>query len=382
MEEVKRIPREICPVCGSRDRTHMEIGAGEIFLPILPICVDTKREDDILFPIKLEVCNGCGLLYLSEVVDPKSLYQIFHSEAIGAVWGEEFEKFSKIIKENLDGRKVLEVGAGTGKLITKILGNGLDISVIDPSYSGPTENVHVYKELFNEEFAKKHTQEFDAVISEHTIEHFLEFQDYFKSARDVLKKGGKLFTSVPNQEFSFLQGQTNQINLEHTALCTNLHWIYLHAKWGFKIEKILFHRGHSIQLVSKMVSEIPEITLNTKELSIEMSDRFSKLIKEKLEKVKRMATPDKENWIFGAANTTQWLFALGLDGNIIKGILDNSDLKRDKRLYGTNLFTKKPEEVVKRGRNNLRIFLNLGGYNKNVLKQIKNINSSVECVIL
>jgi SAM-dependent methyltransferase len=373
---------DTCPACGSLEKEDLQISDKEIKLPILPICVDTNKEKDILFPIKLSVCNNCGLLYLNEVANPKNLYDIFHSEAIGKVWDEEFDKFSEIIKSNLDTGKILEVGAGTGKLIKRLAGNKLEISAIDPSYSGPSEGIHIYRELFDEKFVVNHTKEFDAVISEHTIEHFLEFQKYFENTRKVLKDGGLLFTSVPNQEYSFSQGQTNQINLEHTSLCTNLHWIYLHLKHGFSVESISFHKGHSMQIVSKKLGELPPIKINTKEISISMFDNFKRLIKEKLDKVKIRVHSDRENWIFGAANSTQWLFALGLDESLFEGILDNSDTKKNKRLYGTTLITHKPEEIITENKNNLRIFINLGNYNQEVLEQIKQLNPSIECILL
>ena len=93
-------------------------------------------------------------------------------------------------------------------------------------------------------------------------------------------------------------------------------------------------------------------------------------------------TTDKENWIFGAANTTQWLFALGLDESLFRGLLDNSEIKKNKRLYGTNLFVKKPEEVISPYKENLRIFLNLAQYNKEIFSQVKNLNEKIECIFL
>jgi 2-polyprenyl-3-methyl-5-hydroxy-6-metoxy-1,4-benzoquinol methylase len=381
-EEVKKILRNKCPACGSESRKEFKIAGREINLPILPICVDTSREEDILFPIKLVICENCGLLYLSEVIDPEYLYNIFHSEAIGGVWEGEFDSFSEVIKNNLKAGKILEVGAGTGKLVKRLQSGNFEINVIDPSYAGPTENIKVHKKLFSEEFASEFPQAFDSIISEHTIEHFLEFQEYFKNAFKCLKPGGLLFTSVPNQEYFFIQGQTNQINLEHTSLCTNLHWIHLHMKHGFFIKDISLYQGHSLHIVAQKKEDLEKQKLNTKEFSASMLTNFERSIAEKLNKIKKLATPDKENWIFGAANTTQWLFALGLDETLFKGLFDNSEIKREKRLYGTNLITHKPEDIIKQDTKNLRVFLNLAHYNSEVQKQVKEINPEVECISL
>ena len=143
-----------------------------------------------------------------------------------------------------------------------------------------------------------------------------------------------------------------------------------------------FFQDHSIQIVGEKTHEPQDFTVDVRGLSIKILEQYWDKIKDRMQKIKQLAKSDKENWIFGASNFSQPLFVYGLKEDYFKGVLDNSPLKHNKRLYGTNLMCRKPEEIVTSHKDNLRIFLNLGYYNKEVYKQLKDLNPNVECIFL
>lgn len=120
-----------------------------------------------------------GLILLKQIVNPEILYKIFHSDGIGNIWKEHYDHFFKLIKKYHRRGKILEVGAGQGKLIELLLSYYLSgVEVVDPPYEGPKENVKVHKKLFTKEYAKEMGEEFDTIVSSHTLEHFTEFNEY------------------------------------------------------------------------------------------------------------------------------------------------------------------------------------------------------------
>ncbi|MFB5638011.1 MAG: class I SAM-dependent methyltransferase, partial [Nitrosarchaeum sp.] len=368
--------RKKCPLCLSENISPPIAPHIDLQFPILPVCVDTPVEEDNFAPFNICICDHCGLILLREIVDPEILYKIFHSDGIGKVWDEHYSKFAELIKKHCPEGKILEIGAGQGKLITKLLQKySSGIEVIDPLYQGPTDNVKVHRELLNDSVCQGLVEQFDAVVSSHTLEHFIEFNEYFKNAWKILKKDGLLCTSIPNQELGFLRGYGNQLNFEHPSICLNPHWNLLHYQNGFEIKEISFFRDHSIQFVAKKIDKKIEHEVNIKEFSEKVVEQYANSISERIDKIKQFAKPDKENWLFGASNLSQPLFVYGLKEDYFKGVLDNSPLKHNKRLYGTNLICKNPEEIVKKG-SDLRIFLNIAHYNKEVFDQIKNLDSS------
>ncbi len=76
----------------------------------------------------------------------------------------------------------------------------------------------------------------------------------------------------------------------------------------------------------------------------------------------------------------------GLEEDKFCGLLDNSVLKHDKRMYGTSLVCRKPSDVFGQprpaGALPLRVFINIGSYNEEVRAQLAAMDPSVECVLL
>jgi len=373
-----------CPFCHSKNLSEAIPPHTNIMMPVLPVCVDTPREDDLFAPMNICICEDCGLITLKDIVDADFLYQIFHLDAIGKLWEGQHNSLFELIKKHHKGRRILEIGAGSGKIVEKLLSHYDDgIEVFEPLYFGPKENVVVHDGLFNSETAKELEGAFDTIVSCHTLEHFMEFNEYFENSRKALKDGGLLITTVPNQEYNFPRGFGNVINFEHTSVCINLHWIQLYTKYGFKIKEISFYRDYAIQIVGEKVDLPTEYALSdVKNYTREMVDQYGQRIIERINKVKTLAKPDKENWLFGASLIAHPLFAYGLDEKVFKGVLDNSPLKQNKRLYGTDLICRKPEDIIKEDRNDLRIFLNAVQFNQEIFEQIQKLNPETECIFL
>ena len=78
----------------------------------------------------------------------------------------------------------------------------------------------------------------------------------------------------------------------------------------------------------------------------------------------------------------------GLDEGLFCGILDNSPLKHNKRMYGTALTIRSPGDVI--GINATvgdrlsaaRVFLNIGAYNEEVALQLHSLDATVECIFI
>ena len=96
------------------------------------------------------------------------------------------------------------------------------------------------------------------------------------------------------------------------------------------------------------------------------------LVLELNSKIENMESPI---FIFGAHIFSQYLFAFGLKTNKIICILDNSPLKQEKRLYGTQLIVKTP--YILADYKNPTVILKAGLYNKEIMDDIlNNINST------
>jgi hypothetical protein len=80
-------------------------------------------------------------------------------------------------------------------------------------------------------------------------------------------------------------------------------------------------------------------------------------------------------YLFGAHIFSQYLFVFGLNQGRIKCIIDNSQLKNKKRLYGTGFVVENPEVI--RGVEKACVILKIGSYRDEVMKQLKELNANV-----
>ena len=76
----------------------------------------------------------------------------------------------------------------------------------------------------------------------------------------------------------------------------------------------------------------------------------------------------------------------GLEEGRFQGLLDNSPLKHNKRMYGTALTCRAPADVLRAprapGALPLRVFINIGSYHEEVRAQLEAMDASVETVLL
>jgi hypothetical protein len=84
-------------------------------------------------------------------------------------------------------------------------------------------------------------------------------------------------------------------------------------------------------------------------------------------------------FLFGGHIFSQYLIAFGLNTFKIVNILDNSPLKQEKRLYGTDLIVKSPK--VLSNYNNPIVILKAGLYNNEIMEDIlTNINPNTKFI--
>ena len=90
----------------------------------------------------------------------------------------------------------------------------------------------------------------------------------------------------------------------------------------------------------------------------------------------KIENSQEQVYLFGAHIFSQYLIQFGLKTNKIINILDNSVLKQEKRLYGTNLLVKSPKILTDKGVVN--VILKAGIYDDEIRKDIlDNVNNKV-----
>lgn len=146
------------------------------------------------------------------------------------------------------GKKILEVGAGTGAVAKYLVDSGLSVTAVEPEESlarrirnliPQSDNFRLVEGDSQTAYAQFMTegQKFDAIIYVSVLEHIFDDQGEFKSAEASLNVGGKLLIFVPALEFLFarIDAETG-----HFRRYTKSRLAHLTAEAGLKIVSLKY----------------------------------------------------------------------------------------------------------------------------------------------
>lgn len=147
-----------------------------------------------------------------KATDPK---QYDSPEAQWGVRGAEDSPSRRYLRESLDsfvgtdmiqGKKILDIGSGTGHLFTWLREKGArDIQGIDPS----EENIRTSREKYPwatshlsalEEFAETNTEQFDTAFAVMVIEHIEDLRNAFQEISQLLTDDGRLILVIGDKD--------------------------------------------------------------------------------------------------------------------------------------------------------------------------------------
>lgn len=138
-----------------------------------------------------------------DVEEGYNLYATAYDDSLGYLNSFEGDLFLKLVGD-IKGKKVLDVGAGTGRIIHNLNMAGGEVTAVDLS-----ENMlKVLKKKFPRIEAKQgdieelpfEDETFDVVVATFVIVHLRELQDAFDEVYRVLKPGGVFIVTNINQK--------------------------------------------------------------------------------------------------------------------------------------------------------------------------------------
>jgi len=348
--------------------------------PVFIGSTDEPIENDVFSDLTFDICKTTGMIQLRNLVDPKLVYSKFHSEAIGKTWELHHESFSRLIRNYSKDKNVLEIGGSDSGLALKTLENIKSWAIIEPNlkfkYLDP--KLSYIEDFFSVgTILNNYGHKFNLIVHSHVLEHTLEPLSFLHEINICLKKGDHHIFSVPNL-YKYLENKfVNTINFEHTLFLTEEFIDFFLKSEGFKIIEKQNYLEHSIFYVTEKTNGIPflnppEKYKEYKKLYLDCYNYYVNFVEEFnmiLEKTQKTV------YLFGAHVFSQYLISLGLNTSKIECILDNSQLKRGKRLYGTNLTIKLPTDVKLDGS---LIILKVGQYKDEIKNQLNNLSQKIE----
>jgi len=368
----------------TRDKSVLTKGEIEELSSIknFPVFIGASEDDfntDIFGDLTFDICKETGIIQLRNLIDPTIVYSKFHSESIGSIWENHHNLLSKIIRKYSTRSKILEIGGSDSRLALKSIDDSVinDWTIIEPNlktkYSH--EKLHYIESFFDKNMSFAY---YDMIVHSHVFEHMTDPLEFLETISYCLPESNYHIFSVPNL-YAYLKNKfVNTINFEHTLFLTESIIDVLLSKFNFEIIEKCYYMEHSIIYVCRKNSQItvenfPNKYIEYKQLYLDFIDYYKSFVKNLN---KELENTNKNIYLFGGHVFSQYLIALGLDTSKIICILDNSKLKRGKRLYGTNLNIKMPEEVNLN--ENSLVILKVGQYRDEIKNQLLNINKDIQ----
>lgn len=348
--------------------------------PVFIGCTEEDISKDLKADMHFDICKETGFIQLRKLLPLNLIYSQYHSEAVGGIWKKHHEEFAKFLLK-WSPSNVFEIGGSNASIAKNYLTLKQDAhwTIIEPNpaYSGD-DRIKMIKGFFDENF--KFDDDVDAFVHSHVIEHLYEPVKCIELISDFLKTGSKHIFSIPNLEVWLRKKFPNTLNFEHTIFLTEYFLDSILPFYGFEILEKYYFNEHSIFYATQKITDSKDLSnLNIenkyqdyKKLYLNFIDYHKKMVIELNNEINNF---DGEVYLFGAHIFSQMLLYFGLNTRKIIKILDDSELKQGKRLYGSDLIVGSPNEFVGKGK--VMVIVKAGSYTSEITDRLKKLNENI-----
>jgi len=136
--------------------------------------------------------------------------------------GKEYaDEFLDYIKQNciLKDKNVLEIGCGTGYLLSQLQKEGATCIGIEPGecnvkYGRKKFGVTIIQDFFRKELFSAEMK-FDVIVFYCVLEHIYNIRSFLEDTKEILSNDGKVFLGVPNSYPHLARGDISMLFIEH-----------------------------------------------------------------------------------------------------------------------------------------------------------------------
>lgn len=177
---------------------------------------------------------------------------------------------------------VLELGAGTGAMSRRLSDHFYNVTAVDKVAENFRPGLPLVCADLNEHFSAALNRQFDAIVAMEIIEHLENPWHFFREARRLLRKNGKLIVTTPNTESAIsicqklIRGHhawfsdEDYVRAGHITPLTSWHLRYMAHEAKFSVKSISsFGRGDGtwkMRLLSKGLRALSHFSLQQGEI--------------------------------------------------------------------------------------------------------------------
>lgn len=223
-------------------------------IPIGHKLLDNADEASELFDLDLVICEDCGVIQITNPIDPEILYGAFNYNF--SSWKQEPHQQSEVDEILKLGpfTSVIDIGCNDGFFLKALSERGVGFAVgIEPN-PVPAERCRdrgftVVNRMLDESMCQDIVNEhghFDLLVCRQVLEHLIDIDLFFRCVDILLSQSGVLFIDVPDFEPALGLGDCSMLWEEHVSHFTASTLANLISAHGFEpasIRKYNFSGG-------------------------------------------------------------------------------------------------------------------------------------------
>lgn len=367
--------REKCVICSSGNLSEsFRMENMPVFMGVTEFPTEGIKSDMIFME-----CENCKTIQLGKLIDPNILYSYNHNvETVGKLWNQHYPSFLKFMGNSLDSKTILEIGDPSAK-IANLTDKFKKWYIVEknPALESNDRLIFIEK-FFDDDF--QIDEKIDVIVNSHLFEHLFNPKEFLLKCNSLLVEGGDIFISTPDFKH-FMDGDflpNSILQFEHTFYFDLSHIKYLCSITGFDLVDFFLYENHSIFLHLKKSDSKKDYELPSDKISDKFLQKYHTL-KQNISSINKVIENKENVYLYGAHITSQSFIFNGLNLDNICGLLDGSNAKVGKYLYGTNLKTYSPE-VISDMESVTVICSNMGIYTNEISDNLININSKVNLI--
>lgn len=346
-----------CLACGSHNlKPSLDLGKQ----PLANSYLSNIDEDELTFPLGVDLCLDCFHLQLTTIVDPKLIYKNYlYVSGTSNTLKDYSTWFANYVNESCNkvNNRVLDIGCNDGTQLDCFKVLGYDTWGVDPAeniYPTSSKNHTIVCDFFSDKVLSKLNTNFDAITAQNVMAHNPNPLEFLINCRELMDDNTKLFVQtsqanmVLNDEFDTIYHEhVNYFNINSMNKLAKRAGLYL-------IEAIRtpIHGTSYVFVFSKTESKPFNIqNALTTELALHKADTYIKWVENvtsNMINLKQTLNEYKEQGykIIGYGAAAKGNTLLNYIGVQLDLIIDDNPLKQNLYTPGTKVLIKGSESIA------------------------------------
>lgn len=209
---------DICPICEAEGAPPVYSSEVQLFWVVADPSLTNRFVD-----LALRQCVDCGHVFNGDLPTAtiEEIYrrQTLTNRPVSKAMAQRYDTLVELLgRHRLVGKRILEVGGGTGSLAVLLAGLGSAVTVVEPNESLPELLADAAGDirLINSFFGPETLDEtFDGVICRQVVEHIADVRSFVRALGAAVAPGGFVYVEVPTLEFIAATGAYMDVHVQH-----------------------------------------------------------------------------------------------------------------------------------------------------------------------